>query len=73
MEPRYLTLKQAANYLSLSPQALYLRIHRRTIPFIKDGTRVRFDRLALDRFMRERIIDGTRAPEGPDLKVVKDK
>jgi excisionase family DNA binding protein len=60
MEPRYLSLREAASYLSLSKAALYLRIHRRTIPFIKDGGRVRFDRLALDRHMRERTIDGTR-------------
>jgi excisionase family DNA binding protein len=40
-----------AVYLSLSTRALYHRVERRTIPFVKRGRRLWVDRLALDRWM----------------------
>ena len=57
---RYLDVPSAAVYLSLSPTALYHRVARRTIPFIKQGKRVLFDRDALDRWMRRKAVDPTR-------------
>lgn len=59
MTPRYLDIPAASSYLSLTKRALYLRVANRSIPFIKKGRRVWFDRVALDRWMREGEIDGT--------------
>jgi excisionase family DNA binding protein len=59
MEPRYLDIRGAATYLSRSPRALYTLVHERRIPFIKQGGRVMFDRVALDRWMNASAIDGT--------------
>ena len=54
---RYLTIRDAAGYLSLTERALYHRVERRTVPYIKRGHRVWFDRFALDRWMREGAVD----------------
>jgi excisionase family DNA binding protein len=54
---RYLSIRDAATYLSLTTRALYHRVDRRTVPFIKRGHRVWFDRIALDRWMREGAVD----------------
>jgi excisionase family DNA binding protein len=54
---RYLNIRDAATYLSLTTRALYHRVERRTVPFIKRGHRVWFDRLALDRWMRDGAVD----------------
>jgi excisionase family DNA binding protein len=63
---RYLTLRQAANYLGLSVWSLYRLVGRRAIPFIPlrpsrsaaaDGrTSLRFDAIALDRWMQKRTV-----------------
>lgn len=47
----------AAAYLSLTKKALYHRVSRREIPFIKQGRRVLFDRYALDRWMEKKAVD----------------
>lgn len=54
---RYLDVKTTAGYLSLSSKAVYHRVARREIPFIKKGRRVLFDRMALDRWMRRTAVD----------------
>ena len=54
---RYLNVRDAATYLSLTTRALYHRVDRRTVPFIKRGHRVWFDRVALDRWMRDGAVD----------------
>jgi hypothetical protein len=65
--PRYLTLKEAAVYLSLSAKSLYRLVDSRRIPFTAinistrqpDGPKrvhYRFDRLALDAFMAENSV-----------------
>ena len=51
IEPRWLDVDAAAQYLCMSRHALYHRIGRRQIPFVKNGQIVRFDRQALDRWM----------------------
>ena len=56
---RYLDVSAAAVYLSLSEKAIYHRVARRTIPFIKRGKRVLFDCQALDRWMRRGKVDAT--------------
>ena len=50
---RYLTTEQAAAYLGTTPAALYMRIHRGTIEFVRYGKRgVRFDVRKLDAEMQ---------------------
>jgi excisionase family DNA binding protein len=55
--PRFLTVHATAAYLSLSTRAIYHRVERRTIPFLKRGRRLWFDRLALDRWMTAGAVD----------------
>lgn len=50
-EKRYLDIQKAADYTSLSTHSLYRRVSDRTIPFIKVGRLIRFDRQALDRWL----------------------
>lgn len=64
MTPRYLDVQSASSYLSRTPMALYLLVHRRAIPFIKQGKRLMFDRLALDRWMAEGTINGELPTKG---------
>ncbi len=52
IEPRYLTVKQAAVYMSFSPSQLYHWLADGKIDYIKKGKAVRFDRKVLDRFMQ---------------------
>ncbi len=65
--PRYITLKEAAIYLSLSPKSLYRMVDARTIPFSQINVRprnlgapqrvhYRFDRVMLDEFMAENAV-----------------
>src|SRR5579862_1931314 len=49
-EQRYLSLKQAAAYLGLSPKTLYAWAEDREIPGHKVGRVWRFDRQELDQF-----------------------
>lgn len=53
---RYVGISLAATYLGISIKALEMRIQRRTIPFIKDGKRIKFDLLAIDKYMAERTV-----------------
>jgi excisionase family DNA binding protein len=52
MDKRLFTVKEAAEYLALSPITLYHWVHRRQIPFVKLKARaVRFDRQDLDKLV----------------------
>jgi excisionase family DNA binding protein len=48
---RYMSIEQASTYTTFSQQSLYRRIHENTIPHIKVGRRVLFDKLALDEWL----------------------
>ncbi len=56
---RYLTLRDAAAYLSLTEKALRHRVDRREVPFCRLGKSLRFDRQALDRLMRQSAVDAS--------------
>jgi excisionase family DNA binding protein len=67
VEARYLTLKQAAAYLSLSPKSLYRLVDAHRIPFTAisvshrhaggpERVHYRFDRQALDAFMAHNAV-----------------
>ncbi len=68
---RYLTLRDAAAYLSLTEKALRHRVDRREVPFCRLGKSLRFDRQALDRLMRQSAIDGcTSMCDAPSRRAV---
>ena len=61
IDPRWLDATRAADYISVTVDALYHMVQRRQIPFVLKGRRVFFDRLALDRWMLKDALDGTQA------------
>jgi excisionase family DNA binding protein len=52
VESRWFDVRTAAKYLCMTRHAIYHRINRCQLPFIRGGRRVRFDRDALDRWMK---------------------
>src|SRR5438128_8727427 len=58
IEPRWLDVDTAAQYLCMSRHALYHRISRRQIPFVRRDRIIRFDRQALDRWMSKGVRNG---------------
>lgn len=59
MKARYLTVKGAAEYLSMTPQAVYDRVRRGSIPVIRDGRTLRFDIQDLDLMMRRNRVEAS--------------
>ncbi len=53
MEARWLTIKEASEYLGFAKATLYCWVSREKIPFTRRGQRIRFDRLALDKWMQQ--------------------
>ena len=51
-----LTLPEAAEYLSMTPRALYAATARREFPFIKMGRRVRFREEDLKAFIAANLV-----------------
>lgn len=60
---KFLTAAETAAALGLSKAALYMRVHRGTIPYVKMGGRkaLRFDPRRLEEYMHEEHPDGERA------------
>ena len=56
MTQRYLTVREAALYIGVSEAGMRQRIHRGTIPFIRDGRNIRLDVHELDRYMAQRKV-----------------
>ena len=50
-DARWLTIREAADHVGLSVDSLYHRVSQRSIPFVKLGKRVMFDRQALDEWL----------------------
>ncbi len=59
MERRYFTVKEIADYLGMSPNAIRAWVRLRQIPFSKLGRAVRFDKQKIDLWVesRERSFD----------------
>lgn len=55
-EPQYLDIKQASEYLNLRISRLRYAVFRRQIPFLKIGGLVRFERAALDLWMKTKTV-----------------
>jgi excisionase family DNA binding protein len=52
-----LTLQEAADYLSMTPGALYMSTARRQFPFIKMGRRIRFREEDLRAFISANLVE----------------
>jgi excisionase family DNA binding protein len=61
---RYLDVKAAAEYLGRSEGAIRHLVERRQIPFIRQGGRVFFDRLSLDRWMSNGSVQAVQEEGG---------
>ena len=55
--PRYLRVPQAASYLGLAPKTLYRLAEEKRIPHIRKGRTIFFDRVALDKWMQDGLIN----------------
>jgi excisionase family DNA binding protein len=60
MTQKFLSVKQAAEYLTLAPSTLYSYIHYKAIPFAKIGDRVVFKKDRLDRWVKSKSKGGKR-------------
>jgi len=57
-----MTVRQAAEYLSVPVPTLYTRVWQRSIPFVRLGRSIRFDRKDLDQLIeasKVRPLDAT--------------
>jgi len=57
MTQRYMNAIEVARYLGCTETAVRQRVKRRDIPFIKDGSRIRFDKNDIDRYLARRKVD----------------
>jgi len=62
MENKLLTAQQVADYLQMPISSLYDLTHRRAIPFIKLGGRLRFRLVEIDEWLESQIVTMERAP-----------
>jgi excisionase family DNA binding protein len=53
MKENLLSIKEVAEYLSISQAAVYGYVRRKVIPFIKIGGTLRFPESAIDRWIEE--------------------
>ena len=56
IEPRWLDIDTAAQYLCMTRHALYHQVARLQLPFIRHGRLLRFDRVALDRWLEKEVL-----------------
>lgn len=54
---RWMNVKQAAEYLSISEKGLRYRIEIRQIPFHRLGGSIRFDKFELDQMLEEHGVE----------------
>ena len=53
LQPRWLTVRQAAQYTGYAKGTLYHLVRDHQIPFVKKRGRLRFDRFRLDEWMEK--------------------
>jgi len=57
IEPRWLTIRQASEYLGLHPKSVYRACLQGKVPSVKaPGIGRRIDKLALDQFLQARSV-----------------
>ena len=50
-----MTVEEASEYLHLHPQTIYVMARQGALPILKVGRAVRFDKLALDRWIQRKM------------------
>ena len=55
-EKRLMTVREASQYLAVPIATLYTRVWKRTIPFVRLGRSIRFDRDSLDRLIESSTV-----------------
>ena len=53
---RLITIKEAADYMGLSPHTLYTMVSQRRVPFVKVGRLVKFDVELLDKWIKQNTV-----------------
>jgi excisionase family DNA binding protein len=51
-ESGFMTVREVADYLKMRPLAIYRKVKRREIPFLKAGRSIRFQKDEIDRWLR---------------------
>jgi len=51
-EFKFMTVQEAAEYLRLKPLAVYRKVKRKEIPFLKAGRSIRFKKEDIDHWLR---------------------
>lgn len=57
MEKRLLNIKEAAEYLGVSPKTLYNWISEKKVPYVKVGYSVKFDLKRIDELIQKNTIE----------------
>ena len=66
-----MTLREASQYLGISPDTLYKYLSEKSIPAFKLGNRWRFKKDLLDRWMERKIERAELVAEGRPKRIVK--
>ena len=53
---RLLSIKEAANYMGLSPHTLYTMVSQRRIPYVKVGRLTKFDVGLLEAWLKQHTV-----------------
>lgn len=53
---RLLSVREAANYMGLSPHTLYTMVSQRRIPYVKVGRLTKFDVVLLDAWLKQHTV-----------------
>nr|WP_281721756.1 helix-turn-helix domain-containing protein [Nitrosomonas nitrosa] len=56
IERRLLTIPEAAQYTGLSVHTLYAMVSQRRVPYVKLGRLVKFDREALEKWIKQQTV-----------------
>lgn len=59
---RLLNVNQVAEYIGVSIHTLYTMVSQRRIPFVKVGRLTKFDRHALDAWIRQHSVKPSQSP-----------
>jgi excisionase family DNA binding protein len=71
MVKEVMTLREASQYLGISPDTLYKYLSEKSIPAFKLGNRWRFKKDSLDRWMERKIERTELAAEPRSKRIVK--
>ncbi len=53
---RLLSIKEAANYMGLSPHTLYAMVSQRRVPYVKVGRLTKFDVGLLEAWLKQHTV-----------------